>query len=264
MDMVMVIHTDIKSKKLMFSFLKRKTYLREILYAGFTDYHNHLLPGLDDGCKTTDQSIACIRKLTAMGAHTISCTPHIMDAVHNNTRTTITSAMNKLKDEESKVTSSVTFAAEYMLDNGFQQHLSDPLALQIGNEQMLLIELGSSRMFALQHILFEICTSRLIPLLAHPERYSYYHNKPEVYQELRDSGCRFQLNLLSLSGHYGSSVQKAAIFLLRNNFYSCVGTDAHHIQHLHKIEQIKIDNTLIKHLTPILRNEKKETNSSVI
>lgn len=245
----------------MFTFLKRKTYLREILCAGFTDCHNHLLPGIDDGCKTVDQTIACIHKLKAMGAQGIICTPHIIDSVHCNTPTSITAAMVQLKHLYPDLSTTLTYSAEYMLDNGFQKHLTDPLPLQIGNEQMLLIELGSSRMFALQHILFEICTSRLIPLLAHPERYSYYHNKPEVYRELRDSGCRFQLNLLSLSGHYGSSVQKAATYLLRNNYYSCVGTDAHHIRHLDKIEQIKIDNTLIKHLIPILCNEKKETNS---
>jgi len=84
------------------------------------------------------------------------------------------------------------------------------------------------------------------PIIAHPERYSYLIRNKEFYDELRDIGCLFQLNLLSLGGGYGKTVTELSQHLLKNNFYSLAGTDLHHDGHLHGLGSSRTAATFAK------------------
>jgi protein-tyrosine phosphatase len=88
----------------------------------------------------------------------------------------------------------------------------------------------------IKDILFEMQMQGYQPIIAHPERYIYLQRNKEFYDELREIGCMFQLNILSLSGHYGKSVTELALYLIKNNFYDMVGTDLHHRGHLEGLE----------------------------
>jgi tyrosine-protein phosphatase YwqE len=90
------------------------------------------------------------------------------------------------------------------------------------------------------------------PILAHPERYNYYHQNIEFYLKLKNAGCMFQLNLLSLSKHYGSEVQKTAYQLLKNNLYDFAGTDIHNQYHIKKIKEITIPKKTIEIVKNVL------------
>jgi tyrosine-protein phosphatase YwqE len=84
----------------------------------------------------------------------------------------------------------------------------------------------------LKNILFQLQMKGYIPLLAHPERYLYYHNSKQDYIRLKELGCLFQLNLLSTMGYYGKSVTTVADYLLANNLIDFVGSDIHHDRHV--------------------------------
>ena len=98
----------------------------------------------------------------------------------------------------------------------------------------------------LKSLLFEIQMQGYQPVIAHPERYVYLDRNKEFYTELKDAGCLFQLNILSLGGQYGRTVTELAHYLLKNGFYSLVGTDLHHTGHLEAMAKLEVPETLIK------------------
>jgi tyrosine-protein phosphatase YwqE len=78
------------------------------------------------------------------------------------------------------------------------------------------------------------------PILAHPERYGYYHHDFNQYYRLKEMGCIFQVNLLSLSGYYGPIVKKVALRMIKENLISYIGTDLHHHNHVDAIKAFTI------------------------
>jgi len=105
---------------------------------------------------------------------------------------------------------------------------------------MVLVEFSMlSAPFDLQEMLFEMQLQNYQPVIAHPERYSYLNRKREVFDELRNTGCLFQLNLLSLQGYYGSSVQELAEYLLKKDYYDFAGSDLHHDRHMTGLQKLK-------------------------
>jgi tyrosine-protein phosphatase YwqE len=99
---------------------------------------------------------------------------------------------------------------------------------------------------SLKDILFEMQMQGYQPIIAHPERYIYLENNKDFYEELKDIGCLFQLNLLSLSGHYGKSVNELGQYLIKKGFYNLVGTDLHHKRHLDALHNGDLSNLLKK------------------
>lgn len=202
---------------------------------GFTDIHSHVLPGIDDGAKTMDASIALIKKFQELGIHKIITTPHVMGGVWPNSTEVIISKLQELKkrlQEEGVMEFSIEAAAEYMLDENFTELLEKKDLLPIkGNK--VLVEMSyldpPSNLF---DTLFAMQIAGYKPVLAHPERYSFYHMDKSKYADLKRAGALFQLNLLALTKYYGLPVQKTALYLLEKNMYDYVATDAHHLRHL--------------------------------
>jgi protein-tyrosine phosphatase len=95
--------------------------------------------------------------------------------------------------------------------------------------------------------LFSIIKHGYQPVLAHPERYTYFYSDPSVYKKLADQGCELQVNILSLTGYYGENITKMAEWLLRNNLITFLGTDAHKIQHLDMIQKSNRNNWISKY-----------------
>jgi tyrosine-protein phosphatase YwqE len=90
----------------------------------------------------------------------------------------------------------------------------------------------------LQEVIFEMQMQNYQPVIAHPERYTYLGRRQEVFDQLKDAGCWFQLNLLSLSGYYGEGVHQLAEYLLKKNYYDLAGTDLHHENHLSQLRKL--------------------------
>lgn len=228
----------------MISFFNRKNYVRDAEWLG-VDVHNHLLPGIDDGAVDTLQSIGFIRELTELGFNKFICTPHIFTELYPNTSDTITHALvdvkNALVKEELDI--DISAAAEYMVDETFK--VTETLLCLPG--QHILIEMSYlSEIPFLEKVVFDLQLAGFKVILAHPERYGFYHRKPERYERLKDMGVLFQLNLLALSGYYGTEVKSTATGLLKKEYYDFAGTDLHHNNHLKAIKDLICTGKLYK------------------
>src|SRR5665213_2156811 len=203
-------------------------------YPGFSwlsqDIHSHILPGIDDGSPDIETSLELLRSLQAAGIRKFICTPHIIGDMYRNTPQTINDALARLKKavHEDGIDVEISAAAEYMLDDYFMELIRNkqPLMKLAGN--YILTELSyATPPSRLEDISFEININNYQALMAHPERYPYYHKNYEAYNRLKELGFLLQVNLLSLTGYYGRAVAKAAKYILENNLADFVGTDLH-------------------------------------
>jgi len=240
-------------------FFKKKIPLTDFFTDGFVDIHSHLLPGIDDGAKDMDTSIALLLKMASYGIKNFITTPHVLGSIYPNSSEVIKQKLAAVKKELEKreiKDISIQAAAEYMLDGEFSA-LLDQKDILVLKDNYILVEMSYfSAPINLYELLFEIQLKGYKPVLAHPERYNFYHTDFKSYYKLKQAGCLFQLNLLSLTDQYGKGVQKTSEKLLKENLYDFVGTDTHHQNHLELLPKIGTKKTLekIKHL---LNNNKK-------
>ena len=241
----------------MFFFKSKPIPLNEFFPKGFIDIHSHLLPGIDDGAKDLNTSIELIQKMASYGIQDFITTPHILGDVYPNTPEIIKRQLQLVKEELKKRAMhniSITAAAEYMMDEHFSVLLKEDKALLTLKDNLVLVEMSYfSPPNNLFDILFQLGLKGYKPVLAHPERYVSYHNNFRIFQKLKNAGCLFQLNLLSLTENYGKGVQKTAENLLKENLYDFVGTDTHHLQHLELLQKIATKKNA-KALAPLLQH----------
>ena len=231
-------------------------------YPGFSwlaqDIHSHLLPGIDDGSPDVETSLLLLRSLSDAGINKFICTPHIIGDLYRNTPATINKALDVLTKacRQNAMQIELSAAAEYMLDDHFMELLRKKEPLLTLRKNYLLTELSyASSPDNLEQISFEILTNNYQPLMAHPERYFYYHKNYNAYSRLKDLGFLLQVNLLSLTGYYGKNVLKAAKFILENGLADFVGTDLHHVNHLKVLTDVKSVALFEKYLGDRVYNE---------
>lgn len=243
----------------MFFFKKKLIPLKDFFPEGFVDIHSHLLPGIDDGAKDLDDSIALIQKMSSYGIKNFITTPHILGDLYPNTPKIINDKLKIVKNELLKrnITDvSISAAAEYMIDEQFSELIEEGNLLTL-KDNLVLVEMSYlSPPYNLYEVLFQLQLKGYKPILAHPERYFTYHNDFKSYTKLKNAGCLFQLNLLSLTEQYGNHVQKTSYKLLKENMYDFVGTDTHHDGHLELLESVSTEKNLIK-IRTLLENNKK-------
>ena len=219
----------------MFSIFKKTVPFSSDYFPIVTDIHSHILPGIDDGSPDVNTSIALIEGLMKLGITQSIATPHIIGDMYRNDAATIHAALALLNNAllKKQIDFKVTAAAEYMLDDYFLELLSSNTALLTIKDNVVLTEFSyADKPYNVEQILFKIITEGYQPILAHPERYGYYHNDFKQYDHLSDIGFLLQVNLLSLTGYYGKPAAKAANYIIKNNLHSFVGTDMHHDRHL--------------------------------
>ena len=203
-----------------------------------TDMHSHLLPGIDDGSPDLETSISLIKGMAEIGFSKFITTPHIMWEMYKNTPEIIAEKLEMVRAalKEAGIDVEINAAAEYFLDDHVEGLLkrNEKLLTISGNKVLAEFSLASAP-HGLKDILFEMQMQGYQPVIAHPERYIYLGVNKAFYEELKDIGCLFQLNVLSLTGYYGKSVQELALHLIKKGYYDLVGTDLHHIRHLNEL-----------------------------
>ena len=239
------------------------------LYPGFSwlaqDIHSHILPGIDDGAKDVETSIHLLESLSGAGINKFICTPHVISDMYHNTPETINNALAVLKKAlaQNGMRIEISAAAEYMLDDHFMELLSKKEPLLTLTKNFILTELSYAASPAnLEQISFEINTSNYQPLMAHPERYPYYHKNYDGYLRLKELGFLLQVNLLSLTGYYGKHVANAAKYILDHNLADFVGTDLHHVNHLKVLTDTKSITLFEKYLGNRIYNDFEAISSS--
>lgn len=228
----------------MFSFFKKKSAARSgSLEALVADMHSHLIPGIDDGAKDMEESIRLIRGLIDLGYKKIITTPHIIGDVYPNTPGIIRAGEIAVTEELRRQNIGVEFraAAEYLIDDHFTAALSAGEAFLTLKDNLILVELSFAvPAINLKEVIFNLQLKGYQPVLAHPERYLYFGANKAWYEELRNAGCLFQLNLLSFVGYYGKDAQQLAAFLVRKGYVDLLGTDLHHEKHLSLLESPRL------------------------
>lgn len=218
----------------MFSFFKTKPLLRELMPSGFVDIHSHIIYGIDDGAKTVDDTRELIGSMKSLGFSKAITTPHTTPLVWDNSKEDIlkkhTEVVNELPEETTSIQLGV--ASEYLMDESFLRRLNEESLLTIKDKYVLVEMSYINPPIQLFDILFELRTQGYEVVLAHPERYNFYHSDMAMYKKLKRAGCHFQLNLLSVTGYYGDHVLKAADLLLKEDMFDFVGSDIHHSRHI--------------------------------
>lgn len=211
-------------------------------FHGFTDCHSHILPGVDDGVRTLDDSLLILQRYEQMGITEVFLTPHVMQDVPNTS-----SDLRKRFAEFKKAYSGpikLHLAAEYMLDPNFEKLLEhDDLLLHGETGRRVLIETSYLNPPSdMEDIIFRLQAAGYEPILAHPERYVYMEDSD--YPALKDKGILFQMNLGSLAGIYGSKIKSRALRLLRKGMYDMAGSDIHRPSMTDAFLSIKLDRGL--------------------
>lgn len=236
-------------------FKKTKTLKNPVdLSVLVTDVHSHFIPGIDDGAKTLSDSIELINELHQLGYKKIITTPHTMSDFYKNTSNDILSGLEEVKKEirAKNIPIQLEAASEYYLDFDFERKIEEEELLTFGNKCVLFEVSYLNPPDNIYHIIFKMQTNGYQPVLAHPERYSFWHNQFGKYQEFVEKGVLLQLNINSLTGYYSDATKKIAELLIENNMISLLGTDCHHMGHIQLIKQAVYK----KHLLQLIESGK--------
>jgi protein-tyrosine phosphatase len=238
------------NQAILIHFFKPKPFLIDFIPDEYVDIHSHLLPGIDDGAQTVEASEKLINGLKSLGFKKFITTPHIISDVWNNTRLSIQDTEKKMvsKLKIPELETCFKAAAEYMIDSQFRELFKREPLLTLRDNYVLVEISYLSPPIQLYETLFELQAHGYKPVLAHPERYNFYHNNLNEYLKLKDAGCFLQLNMLSTTGYYGPKVAKVADFLLGNRLIDFIGSDVHHTRHLDYIsKKVVLKNHQILH-----------------
>lgn len=206
-----------------------------------TDMHSHLVPAIDDGSKSMEDSLEMIKRFENLGFEKLITTPHVMSDFYRNTAETILTGRDQvrksLKESGSKII--LNAAAEYYLDETLESKIKTKELLTFGDNYVLFELPFMTEPPNLANFIFELQTNGYKPVLAHVERYGFWYNNFDKYQELFDKGVLLQLNMLSLIGHYSPETKKIAEKLIDQNLISLLGSDCHNVGHLNLIEVVR-------------------------
>jgi len=213
-----------------------------------TDIHSHLIPGIDDGAKTMEESIEMIEEFVALGYTKLITTPHIMSHRFPNTRTILQDGLRLLKEElvTRNITIEIEVASEYYLDDTVMELIDKRDILTFGDNYMLFEMSYVQPLHHLEEMIFEMKVAGYTPVLAHPERYVYMHDDFDKYRRLKEKGVLFQVNIPSLGGYYSKPIQKIAKKLADEGMIDLIGSDCHKMAHLHALKTVRTNKTYAK------------------
>lgn len=209
--------------------------------------HSHLIPGIDDGSPDLQTSLGFLTELQELGYQKIITTPHILSGLYNNTSAIIKEGLQTLQNSAAQQGLSIQIeaASEYFVDMHFESLLQDDDLLNFGGSRFVLIEMSFvAPSPQLEKVIFQLQTKGYQPILAHPERYNYWHHSPSVFSHLKDLGCHFQVNIPSLVGYYGAPTKKTALNFIKSGWVEFFGTDLHHDRHLELLKKHQFDSDL--------------------
>ncbi len=197
------------------------------------DMHSHLIPGIDDGAKTIEESLELIKTLHGLGYSKLITTPHIMSDYYRNTPEIILSGLETVRAavKEAGIKIELEAAAEYYVDDGFIKKLEEEKLMTFGDNYLLIEVSYINPPDNIREIFFRAQVLGYRPILAHPERYPFWYRDVSEYQRFYDMGVLLQLNLNSLSGYYGPEAKKIGEKLIDMEIIGALGTDMHHTKH---------------------------------
>ncbi|HLX90543.1 MAG TPA: CpsB/CapC family capsule biosynthesis tyrosine phosphatase [Puia sp.] len=205
----------------------------------YTDMHSHLIPGIDDGVPDLDTALELVSGMMNLGYRKIITTPHVMWDLYKNTNDIIQSGWESVKNEIDRRRMAIDFyaAAEYFVDDHFDTMVEQDQPLLTLKENLVLVEFSFvQEPIELKKIIFRLQIKGYQPVIAHPERYLYFGANRSWYDEMKNAGCLFQVNLLSLAGYYGKGPFELAEYLAKKKYIDLLGSDLHQVRHLDALQ----------------------------
>lgn len=225
-----------------------------------TDVHCHILPGVDHGSQSIEQSLDMLRAQVAMGINRIILTSHVTAVSFENTRESLMDAFLKLKDAviDEGIDVELLLSAEYRMDEYFDREYAADHLLPMPGNHILLENSFQQEQMNLNDLLFDMQVKGYRTILAHPERYSYYSRRRKRYEELHNAGAKFQVNILSFTGYFGEEARDSALWFAHNGMIDYLGSDMHNVKHAHIIMDYinsKEWKKLSKEIEPTIKND---------
>jgi protein-tyrosine phosphatase len=219
-------------------FSKKQPILPADLSELKTDMHSHLIPGIDDGSKSMDETIAMLSKFKELGYKKIITTPHVMSDFYKNTPETILDGLEEVKIELKRINLDIEIeaAAEYYFDETLFHKLDSDEFLTFSGKHVLIEFSFSIMPQEHERLFYDMRIKGYKPVIAHFERYLYFHGSIEQARDWREKGMLIQMNINSLFGHYGPDVKKQAEALVDAGLIDLIATDCHRIEHLNILE----------------------------
>ncbi|WP_343634498.1 CpsB/CapC family capsule biosynthesis tyrosine phosphatase [Fluviicola sp.] len=220
------------------------------------DIHSHLLPGIDDGAPTMDHTIGMLRKFEELGYQKLIMTPHIMSGVYDNTSEIIVQKLEEVRkvSHDLGLKLQLEASAEYYFDETLFDRIRRKDLLPFAGNHILFEFSFRNQPSQVEDIVFSLKSAGYQPVLAHFERYLYFHPSIEIARSLRERGCYIQVNLNSFTGHYGADVKNQAIRLLKAGLIDILGSDCHRIQHLELLQSSLKDSVFHQLMTLKVKN----------
>ncbi len=212
------------------------------------DIHSHLIPGIDDGSKTMEETLKLAKGLVSLGYRKAITTPHVMSDYYKNTPEIILSGLQELRSAlaKEKIPLDIEAAAEYYCDFEFMEKIKSNNILSFGDNYVLIECSFVDPPLQFDEAIFQLQTHGYKPILAHPERYPYWHRKTAQFDSFRDKDLLLQVNLLSLMGRYGPEVKAMGEWLIENDRIAWLGTDLHNEMHLEELANLKLKASLVE------------------
>ncbi|MEQ9187292.1 MAG: CpsB/CapC family capsule biosynthesis tyrosine phosphatase [Cryomorphaceae bacterium] len=223
------------------------------------DVHSHFIDGIDDGARTIEESLTLLAGMRDLGYKKVITTPHVMSDYYRNTTEIITRGRDRIAEAADKagIDIEIECAAEYYLDADFMAKIKSKDILSFGKGYVLFELPFLSEPPNVAEIIFEMQLAGYKPVLAHPERYAFWHHQFEKYQDIAEKGVVLQLNMNSLTGHYSPEVKEMSKRLVDHGLISLLGSDCHHERHIGLMHQARRMPTLHRLLdSGLLLNEK--------
>ncbi|MEJ5994849.1 CpsB/CapC family capsule biosynthesis tyrosine phosphatase [Pedobacter sp. Du54] len=202
-----------------------------------TDMHSHLVPGVDDGAKDIADSINLVTGLKELGFAQLYTTPHTLQDIHPNTAETLQQGFSLLNGKLPEGIS-INLSSEYYLDEQFQGQVAAGAVLPLPGNRLLIEFSQIARPHDLEEQIFDLGIKGYQIILAHPERYLFFHKQFNYYTRIKEMGVELQVNALSLTDHYGKNIRAIAEKLIEKDMIDFIGTDIHHVKHLETLKQV--------------------------
>lgn len=213
-----------------------------------TDMHSHLIPAIDDGSRSIDDSLFLIQGLADLGYKNIVTTPHTMSDYYKNTLEIINAGLQTVQKAvaEKGINVTINAASEYYVDFDFIQKIGNEKLLTFGDNYILIEFSFANPPQNIHDVIFELQTNGYKPVLAHPERYLYWSKNLQMYESFRDKDVLLQTNLLSLAGMYSPEAKHIAEYLVNNDMADFLGTDMHNSNHLKWLQNLHVKESIAK------------------
>lgn len=204
-----------------------------------TDVHSHLIPDVDDGSKSLEESIYLLKQLEELGYKKVITTPHVFYNSFPNGISVLDEKLESLKRnaEFNSIGLDIELGGEFLLDDDIKSRIESKEIKTFGDNYFLFEFPMGIEPKGYEAWLFNLQLAGFNLILAHPERYLYFFRQKKKYEELKDRGILFQINIASLSGYYGNEVKEAAEYLIREGVVELVGSDCHGQRHIDAIKR---------------------------